>query len=109
MSTPDPNPAEPDPAMSADPTVGVDPALRALLRLSLSSQEYKLLHERAPAAVKKNAPSPARFEAIVRPKDNYNDAAIRESLRVFVGSGLLLKLVEVVSRRMKGGTGAVAR
>ncbi|OJJ81234.1 uncharacterized protein ASPGLDRAFT_133139 [Aspergillus glaucus CBS 516.65] len=94
--------------MSADPTVGVDPALRALLRLSLSSQEYKLLHERAPAAVKKNAPSPARFEAIVRPKDKYNDAAIRESLRVFVGSGLLLKLVEVVSRRMKGGAGAVA-
>lgn len=104
---PTPDPADPDLSMSADP-VDVDPFLRAVLRLSLTSKEYKLLHDRAPAALKKKAPSPARFEEIVRPKDKFNEAAIRASLRVFVGSGLLLKLVDLLSRRMKGGAGAVA-
>ena len=97
--------------MSAD--AGIPPVARDALRLCLTGKEYKILHEhvvkRAPAAVQKKAPSPTRFESIVRPKNKYNEAAVRASLRVFLGSGLGLKLVDAIVRRLQGGAATATR
>lgn len=103
--------SDPGTTSNMPPDPDVNPLLRHTLRFCLSSKEYKFLHDqavkRAPAAVQEKAPSPTRFEAIVRSKNRYNEAAVRASLRVFVGSGALLKLVDVVMSRMKGaGAGA---
>lgn len=97
--------------MSADPDI--PPVARDALRLCLTGKEYKILHDhvvkRAPAAVQKKAPSPPRFESIVRPKNKYNEAAVRASLRVFFGSGLGLKLVDAIVRRIQGGAATATR
>ncbi|KAH1335403.1 hypothetical protein KXX16_003913 [Aspergillus fumigatus] len=82
------------------------PLVRNALRITLSAKEYKLLHEyiiqRTPPSIKDKAPSPSRYEAIVRSKNKHNEAALRASLRVFLVSGGLLKLVEAIVRRIQG-------
>jgi hypothetical protein len=92
------------------PPVPVDstlppPAIRDVLRLCLSAKEYRFLHEsalkRAPA-VQSKFPSPSRFDAIVRPKNRHSEAALRASLRVFVGSGVALKLADLLMARFQG-------
>ncbi|KUM60632.1 hypothetical protein ACN42_g6477 [Penicillium freii] len=91
--------------MSADnPPVGdaldlPPPALRDVLRVCLSAKEYRFLHEsvikRAPA-VQNKLPSPSRYDVIARPKNRLREAAIRSSLRVFVGSRIVLKLADLL-------------
>ncbi|KAL2800318.1 hypothetical protein BJX66DRAFT_291754 [Aspergillus keveii] len=90
-------PPQPDP--------GVNPVLRNALRVSLSAKEYKALHDyavqRISPSVQTKIPSPAKFEAITRSKNKYNEAAVRASMRVFLGSGALLKLVDFIVGRIQ--------
>ncbi|KAB8233338.1 hypothetical protein BDV23DRAFT_154351 [Aspergillus alliaceus] len=92
----------PDPDVHAH----VHPVLREALRISLSAKEYKILHEhavrRAPVRVQSKLPSPSRYEAIIRSKNKPNEAALRASIRVFLVSGALLKLVEWILARIRG-------
>ncbi|KAL4807164.1 hypothetical protein BDV18DRAFT_113708 [Aspergillus unguis] len=83
---------------------GTHPILRNALRVSLSAKEYKALHEYAQSspALQNKLPSPTRYEAITRSKNKYNEAAVRASLRVFLASGGLLKMVEFVVSRLRG-------
>lgn len=83
----------------------IHPVVRNALRISLSAKEYKTLHQlvsqRAPSFQSK-LPSPSKYEAIVRSKNRHNEAAFRTSVRVFLASGALLKLVDLVARRIRG-------
>lgn len=97
--------------MSSGSTDGADiqprvhPVVRNALRISLSAKEYKTLHQlvsqRAPS-FQSRLPSPSKYEAIVRSKNRHNEAAFRTSVRVFLVSGALLKLVDRVARRIRG-------
>lgn len=104
MSTSDAPPGPPAPAGEA---ATVHPILRNALRISLSVKEYRALHDaavkRAPA-LKDKLPSPSGYENMASPKNRHTEAALRTSLRVFVGSGIALKLVEVVMKRVRGDT-----
>lgn len=57
--------------------------------------------------LKRNAPTVARVEKLVeRPgRDDYNAAAVRASLRVFVATGAALKLWRLVGERFLGRDG----
>lgn len=93
-------------ASDSTPNPDLHPVVRNALRISLSAKEYKLLHDyavqRTPSAIQNKLPSPSAFEAIVRSKNKHNEASIRASLRVFVLSSSLLKLVDVVAGRIRG-------
>ena len=103
MTTPEPK----DPAMPTDPDDPVHHVVRDLLRISLTSREYRFLHDhaikRGPAAVQKKAPSPSRYDEIVRSSSRYNYTALRTSIRVFLGTGTALKLADAIIRRLQGG------
>lgn len=90
---------------SPAPSADVHPVARNALRICLSAKEYKTLHEyavkHAPPAVLDNLPSPSKFDAIVSSKNKHNEAAIRASLRVFLGTGAALKLADVIISRIK--------
>ncbi|KAL9076115.1 MAG: hypothetical protein Q9161_001162 [Pseudevernia consocians] len=77
-----------------------DPILRNALRYTLSAKEYKTLHQylisRSPPAVRKRTLPPPKYAALVQTKDDYNGAAIRASLRVFIATQTSLKLWELV-------------
>ncbi|GAB1209828.1 hypothetical protein APSETT445_008616 [Aspergillus pseudonomiae] len=97
---------EPSSARDPDGHAQVHPVVREALRISLSAKEYKILHDhavrRAPVKVQSKLPSPSRYEAIVRSKNKYNEAALRASLRVFLVSGALLKFVDWALARIRG-------
>ena len=80
--------------------------LRNTLRYTISAKEYKTLHQylitRSPPIVQKRAPLPQRFDAIVRNKDDYNAAAIRASLRVFLATQSGLKLWDIILTQIRG-------
>ena len=80
----------------------VDPILRNALRYTVSEREYQLLHRyllsQAPAVKRRSVP-PARYEAIVESEGDYNAAAIRASVRVFLGTYGSLKLWEFITVR----------
>ncbi|KAL4987283.1 hypothetical protein BDW68DRAFT_111169 [Aspergillus falconensis] len=88
------------PAPQPDP--GVNPVVRNALAVSLSAKEYKALHDHAQLypSIQSKLPSPARFEAITRSKNKYNEAAVRSALRVFLGSGALLKIFKFIAGRI---------
>ena len=79
----------------------IDPILRNALRYTISAKEYKTLHQyliiRTPPAVRKQAPQPPRYSSIVQTKDDFNAAAIRASLRVFIASQTGLKLWDLIA------------
>lgn len=101
MSTPGTNPGA---SAAASGEADIHPVVRNALRLSLNTKEYRYLHDvavkRAPG-LKDKLPSPSRYEALAHRKNRHNEAALRTSLRVLVGSGLALKLVEVVMNRVR--------
>ncbi|KAJ5542297.1 hypothetical protein N7535_004717 [Penicillium sp. DV-2018c] len=100
MSTADSAPVSGD-ALDLPP-----PAVRDVLRVLLSTKEYRRLHESAlkrVPAIQSKLPSPARFDVIARPKNRHGEAAVRASLRVFVGTGIALKLVDLVIARFQSG------
>ena len=82
----------------------INPILRDILRVSLTTKEYKLLHEylikRSPTAIQRRAPSPSSFEAVVQSKDTYNEAAIRASLRVFIATSAGMKLLGFITGKL---------
>lgn len=104
MSTPGANPGASAAASGEAADIHIHPLVRNALRVSLSTKEYRALHDvavrRAPS-LKTKLPSPSRYEAMANPKNRHNEAALRTSLRVLVGSGLALKLVEVVMSRVR--------
>lgn len=81
----------------------VDPVFRNALRYTISAKEYEVLHQylisRAPA-VRKRTPRPPRYEAIVRSQDDYNVAAVRASLRVFLATATCLKIWDIIQDRL---------
>ena len=82
----------------------LDPVLRNALRYTISAKEYKTLHEylitRSPIIVRRRAPQPSKYNAIVKSKDEYNAAAFRASLRVFVAMQAGLKLWDIISSQI---------
>ncbi|KAJ6108514.1 hypothetical protein N7523_009837 [Penicillium sp. IBT 18751x] len=103
MSTPDASSGPSAPGQTAT----VHPIVRNALRISLSVKEYQALHnvavKRVPS-LKDKLPSPSHYESMANPKNRHTEAALRTSLRVFVGSGVAMKLVEVVMKRIRGDT-----
>lgn len=98
-------PKDPYPSPPPSPTpFKADPILRNALRYTLSAKEYKTLHEylisRSPQAVKKRTLSPPKYAALVQSKDDYNGAAVRASLRVFIATQTSLKLWELIKRKL---------
>ncbi|KAL9630021.1 MAG: hypothetical protein Q9164_006617 [Protoblastenia rupestris] len=81
----------------------IDPILRNALRYTISQKEYETLHRylltRSPPAIRKKAPPPEKYHRIVQKGKDYNAAAIRTSLRVFVISQAGLKLWDLISTR----------
>ncbi|KAI9881281.1 MAG: hypothetical protein M1830_005567 [Pleopsidium flavum] len=79
----------------------VDPVLRNALRYTISAKEYETLHQyliaRSPPSVRKRVPQPPRYEAIVQSKNDYNAAAVRASLRVFLATQTGLKIWDLVT------------
>ena len=100
MSPQDPYPSPP----SSPPKI--DPILRNALRYTISAKEYKTLHQylisRTPPAVQKRAPQPPRYASIVQTNNDFNTAAIRASLRVFVASQAGLKIWDLLSTSILG-------
>ncbi|KAI9850780.1 MAG: hypothetical protein M1838_005113 [Thelocarpon superellum] len=88
---------------SAPAASQLDPVLRNTLRYTVSAKEYKSLHKyliaRSPV-LRRKAPSVARYEAFVRSKSDYNPAAVRAAVRVFLASQAGLKLWELVSTKL---------
>lgn len=78
----------------------MDPVLLNAMRCSISKQEYHKLHEyllkRSPGALQKRAPAPAAYEAALKSKDDYNVAAVRATLRLFIASQTGLKAWDMI-------------
>lgn len=93
------------------PPAGISPAVYVLLRYAVASpQEYKalygLLQTRAPKHVSKRAVDPAAYAAASQGKDDFNPAAVRAALRVFLVSRAGLGLYDALLaflRRRRGG------
>ena len=81
------------------------PLVRNALRISLSAREYKRVYEFAVNHGQSNALRnflpPSEYEALVRSKNKHNVAAIRTSLRVFLGTGAALKLVDAIVSKLQ--------
>lgn len=81
--------------------VKFDPVLRNTLRYTISAKEYEILHKylltRSPIIVRKRVLQPKSYNVLVQSKDEYNAAAIRASIRVFVGSWTGLKIWELIT------------
>lgn len=94
---------------TSDPASDVSPIVRNALRICLSAKEYRAIHEtaikRAPPAVQDRLPSPSHYDALVHSKNQnrHGEAAVRASLRVFVGSSIALKLADLIVSRIQGG------
>ncbi|PVH68858.1 hypothetical protein DL98DRAFT_661980 [Cadophora sp. DSE1049] len=103
-SSTDPN-AKSLPRISAKSTA--DPILRNALRYTISAKEYETLHRyilSRSKVLKRNTPSVSRVEKLVeRPgRDDYNAAAVRASVRVFVATSAALKVWGLISERFLG-------
>ena len=85
-------------------TAQIDPVLRNTLRYTISAKEYQTLHRylitRSPPAVRKRAPPPAKYKASLQSKDDFNAAALRASLRVFVAAQTGLTLWDVITLKI---------
>ncbi len=79
----------------------VDPVLRNALRYTISAKEYETLHQylitKSPPAVRERVPQPQRYEAIVKSKNDYNAAAVRASVRVFLATQTGLKIWDLIT------------
>ncbi|EHL02465.1 hypothetical protein M7I_1546 [Glarea lozoyensis 74030] len=85
-----------------------DPILRNALRYTISPKEYETLHKfiiSRSKVLQRNAPTVARVEKLLdRPgRDDYNAAAVRASLRVFLATGAALKAWGAIKERFLGG------
>ncbi|CZS89958.1 uncharacterized protein RCO7_02338 [Rhynchosporium graminicola] len=109
MSSPDhKSNSKSNPRISAKSTA--DPILRNALRYTISAKEYETLHSyilSRSKLLKRNTPSVSRVDKLVqRPgSDDYNAAAVRASLRVFVATSAGLKVWGLIKERFLGARG----
>ncbi|KAI9644033.1 hypothetical protein NHQ30_007385 [Ciborinia camelliae] len=107
-STPSGAPEGPKPPrdrISAKSTA--DPILRNALRYTISAKEYETLHKyiiSRSKVLKRNAPTVIKVEKLVeRPgRDDYNAAAVRGSLRLFLATSAGLKIWSLFTERFMG-------
>ena len=82
----------------------IDPVLRNAIRYTISAKEYRTLHEyllkQSPTIVRNSAPLPSKYDAAIKDKDDYNAAAIRASLRVFLAAQTGLKLWDIITEQV---------
>ena len=111
----------PDPPGSGSkrpsPKSTADPILQNALRYTISAKEYETLHKyiiSRSKLLKRNAPSVAKVEKLVVGRNgsgsggrygggDFNVAAVRASLRVFLVTAAGLRAWDVVKKRMIGG------
>ncbi|KAE8453631.1 hypothetical protein EG329_009142 [Mollisiaceae sp. DMI_Dod_QoI] len=90
-----------------------DPILRNALRYTISAKEYETLHKyiiSRSKVLRRTAPTVAKVEKLVKREgrngepagDDYNAAAIRASLRVFLASSAGLKIWELIGEKFFG-------
>ncbi|KAL8824811.1 MAG: hypothetical protein Q9191_004808, partial [Dirinaria sp. TL-2023a] len=93
--------ADPDPDRPQGPSRINSIILRNTLRYTLSAKEYKNLHEylvtRSPKIIQRKALPPQRYSTIVQTDGDFNAAAVRASLRVFVSLQTGLNLWDMVN------------
>lgn len=81
-----------------------NPILRNALRYAISEKEYenlqKYLLSRTPPAIRKHVPPLSETSPIARTNNDFNAAAVRASVRVFVTSQTGLKLWDLVKSRV---------
>ena len=82
----------------------VDPVLRNAIRYTISAKEYETLHEyllkHSPKVVRNRAPQPSKYDVAIKHKDDYNAAAVRASLRVFLAAQTGLKLWDIITAQI---------
>ena len=78
----------------------LDPVLRNAIRYTVSAKEYRTLHayliKQTPHVLRDRTLDPAQYAAAIQSKDDYNAAAIRASLRVFLAAQTSLKLYDII-------------
>ncbi|KAK9441071.1 uncharacterized protein G6M90_00g040660 [Metarhizium brunneum] len=99
--------ASPSAAPKGAPPAPVDAVLRNTLRYTISAREYATLHRyiiSRSRTLRRAAPTPASVDKALQPQrkggDDYNAAAVRHALRVFVATMVGMKGWEAISRRM---------
>ncbi|KAJ8069787.1 hypothetical protein OCU04_000203 [Sclerotinia nivalis] len=98
-------PKQPRDRISAKSTA--DPILRNALRYTISAKEYETLHKyiiSRSKVLKRNAPTVTKVEKLVeRPgRDDYNAAAVRGSLRLFLATNAGLKMWSLFTEKFMG-------
>lgn len=90
----------------------MDPLTRTALRYTMSNREYAYLHQylisRAPKRVQKQTPSPPRYEKITASgteSGDYNAAALRSAVRVFIGTYVGMKAYDTVTTQIAARRG----
>lgn len=106
MAGPDRDSGKPSKGLTAKATT--DPVLRNALRYTISAKEYEVLHKYIISrsnVLERNAPSVSRVENLVdRPgRDDFNAAAVRASLRVFILTSASLKAWAVIKQALLKG------
>lgn len=105
-------PKQPRDRISAKSTA--DPILRNALRYTISAKEYETLHKyiiSRSKVLKRNAPTVTKIEKLVeRPgRDDYNAAAVRGSLRLFLATNVGLKIWSLFTEKfMEAGKAGYA-
>ncbi|KAF7894647.1 uncharacterized protein EAF01_010097 [Botrytis porri] len=84
-----------------------DPILRNAIRYTISAKEYETLHKyiiSRSKVLKRNAPTVTKVEKLVeRPgRDDYNAAAVRGSLRLFLATNAGLKIWSLITEKFMG-------
>ncbi|KAH7157398.1 hypothetical protein B0J13DRAFT_671221 [Dactylonectria estremocensis] len=91
---------------SSSSTAASDPVMRNALRYTISAREYAALHKyilSRSRVLRRATPTPARVEKALQPPkggDDYNARTIRHALRVFVGTFLGMKGLDVIQKRI---------
>ena len=95
------------PSTSSSPKAEYSVVFRNALRYSLSEKEYHTLHEsllrHCTPAIRRKLPSPQQYESLNQRRDDYNAAAVRASLRVFITTQSGLKLWSWISGLLRRG------
>ncbi|EGY18573.1 hypothetical protein VD0002_g9952 [Verticillium dahliae] len=119
MTSAAPGPSRPPNApRTLTPKSVSDPVLRNALRYTISAREYATLHKYVISrsrVLRRTAPSVATVEKMVDgdkagrrsshavpPSDGYNTRAIRDALRLFVGTAAGMKTYDVLMKRVLG-------
>ena len=83
----------------------VDPVLLNAIRYTISAKEYKTLHEylikQSPQLISSRAPQPSKYDAAVAGRNDYNAAAVRASLRVFLAAQTGLKVWDIITAQLQ--------